>query len=133
MAGERQSFEWSPRYALGDDRLDGEHRNFFRLLEELHRAVEAGRGEEVLKKLHAALREYARVHFRDEEAWLAQAGYPGLQQQIREHGSFLHQLKDLPVAGPGAPAALAFMRQWLVEHILGTDQQFVAWRVRRGD
>lgn len=132
MAGDRNPYAWDERYALGDDRLDDEHRYFFHLFDELHRAIEAGRGEQVLEKLCAALREYARVHFRDEEAWLTRAGYPDLQEQIREHGNFLHHLKDLPVSGPGAEAALAFMRNWLVEHILGTDQQFVRWRERRG-
>lgn len=132
MATGRDLFQWKARFAIGDDRLDGEHRYFFHLINELHLAIEAGRGEQVLGALHKALEEYARVHFRDEEAYLAQAGYPELQQQIREHGRFLHHLKELTVTGPGALAALAFMRDWLVEHILGTDQQFVRWHVNRG-
>ncbi|BDG09967.1 bacteriohemerythrin [Anaeromyxobacter paludicola] len=124
-------FRWKQRFAIGDDRIDTEHRYFFHLLEELDLAMRARRGDEVLGALYTALREYARIHFRDEERYLAQAGYPELDQQIREHGRFLHHLKELEVNGPGAAAALAFVRNWLVEHILGTDQQFVRWRGRR--
>ncbi len=132
MTAGQDHFQWKERFALGDERLDTEHRYFFHLINELYLAIEAQRGEQVLAALYAALRGYTEIHFRDEEAYLAKVGYPELQQQILEHGRFLQHLKEMPMAAPGAQAALAFMRDWLIEHILGSDQEFVRWHQGRG-
>jgi hemerythrin-like metal-binding protein len=122
------SFVWKEAFALGIPLIDGEHRQFFEILERCVRAARDGATPTTMALLLKELSTYADVHFCHEEEALDRVGYPELPRQKAEHRRFLEDLARLE-ARPSVTvlAALSLMRSWLVEHILGSDRGYVAW------
>ena len=86
-----QYAEWSDRLVLGIPLIDKQHKLFFDLA-----ASFSGNNDEVrVIKTLAILCDYIRIHFRDEEALMAAAHYPGLEAHCRLHADFRHKLAAL--------------------------------------
>lgn len=47
--------------------------------------------------------------------------------QRKQHEWFVREVGKLPIASSSGDA-LGFLKNWILEHIMGTDQQYVAWR-----
>lgn len=121
-------FVWKDSFELGIPAIDGEHRQFFEILNRCLRAAGEGASPTTLALLLKELCTYADVHFCHEEEALDRVGYPELQQQRDEHHRFLWDLARLESSERTTLlAALGLMRSWLLEHILGTDRRYVAW------
>jgi hemerythrin len=125
------SFVWKESFALGIPLIDGEHRQFFEILERCVRAARDGATPTTLALLLKELSTYADVHFCHEEEALDRVGYPELARQQAEHRQFLSDLARLEARDAlTVLAPLQLMRTWLVEHILGSDRRYVAWLER---
>jgi hemerythrin-like metal-binding protein len=121
-------FVWKDSFELGIPAIDGEHRQFFEILNRCVRAAGEGASPTTLALLLKELSTYADVHFCHEEEALDRVGYPELAQQKREHTQFLWELAALEARdAPTVLGALNLMRGWLTEHILGSDRRYVAW------
>jgi hemerythrin len=120
---------WTDRYSVNIAELDEQHQRLFRLIDELNRALAAGRGEIAVDDILRKLVEYTIVHFATEEQLMDQHGYPGFSAHRFEHNVLTEKITSLQIehrAGkPGVAAALAlFLQRWLEEHILKTDRQY---------
>jgi hemerythrin-like metal-binding protein len=125
------SFVWKDAFALGIPLIDGEHRQFFEILERGMRVARDGATPTTLALVLKELATYADVHFCHEEEALDRVGYPDLPRQQAEHRRFLEDLARLEAReSTTVLAALGLMRSWLVEHILGSDRGYVAWLER---
>jgi len=93
-------FNWEPRYSVKVKRFDDDHQELFRILNTLHDAMMARRGQEVLQKVLDELLRYTEGHFAREEEVMRQNAYPKLQTQIEPVTHFLDQ------AHVGLPPAL---------------------------
>ena len=86
-----QYAEWSDQLELGIPLIDEQHKRFFDLA-----ASFTGSGDEVrVMKTLATLSDYIRSHLREEEALMAAAKYPGLEEHCRLHADFRRMLADL--------------------------------------
>lgn len=125
------SYQWKDAFALGIPLIDGEHRQFFEILERGTRAAREGATPTALALVLKELATYADVHFCHEEEALDRVGYPELAAQQAEHRAFLEDLARLEAReSTTVLAALSLMRGWLVDHILGSDRRYVAWLER---
>lgn len=84
----------------------------------------------------AFLVEYSLVHFRDEEALLAAAGYPGLVEHRAAHDRFVGELDQLlgdqqRSGEPLGDRVLMMLQEWLIAHVNGMDQAWASWLVER--
>lgn len=121
-------YVWKEAFELGLPLIDGEHRQFFEILERGVRAARDGATPTTMALLLRELATYADVHFCHEEEALDRVGYPELPLQRAEHRLFLEDLARLEARESATVlAALSLMRAWLVEHILGSDRRYVAW------
>lgn len=121
-------YSWKPAYELGIPRIDSEHRHFLDLLNELYAAMVRGEGETQLLATRSDLMRYVAHHFQGEEEFLASVDYPEVAGQRMQHQWFLHELESLALRDSGVSSAkLSLMRDWFVDHILGTDKQFSQW------
>ena len=121
-------FVWKDTFRLGIAAVDRDHQRFFELINSVHECVVLGKDEAVVRATLAALVRYAREHFIREEEELEEIGYPHLAQHEAEHRYFLQQLQRItrePTAS--ARRTLALAQEWLVEHILHTDNHYVVW------
>ena len=121
-------FTWKASFELGLPAIDDEHRNFFEILNRCARAAADGASPSTVELLIQELVTYAAHHFKNEEAALERVGYPELAQQRREHQHFARGLELLrSQEAPSLLAALMMARDWLLQHVLGTDRRYVAW------
>ncbi len=122
-------FVWKDAFNINIEELDRQHKLFFEYINLMFEAVGRYDKEDLLMQTFANLAMYAERHFRDEESMMGKTGYPGLESQKSEHISFLSRLEELKNGhlsdNPAIPeSTLAFMRDWLLEHILQQDKKF---------
>ena len=129
--------EWTPALSVGIEEIDAQHRELFRraarLLDGLH-AGDPGEIGELVDYLH----RYAVTHFGAEEAAMREAHYPGYARHKAEHDRFIGDLLALAAEqeqkGGGAFLALQvdrWLREWLREHVSGTDAELARFLSRR--
>mgnify|MGYP001261739323 CR=1 FL=1 len=124
---------WKDSYRLGVESIDKQHRELFRMTEELIQAVGENAPAEACRKALGFLKEYVIHHFRDEEAYQASIHYSGMEAHKKEHQQFtqtvLRYEKMLEDNGfdPATMKDLAgTVTAWLIYHVVDTDQKIVA-------
>ena len=127
MATRPVFFAWKKEFELGLPLIDGEHRNFFEILNRCAAAARGASPTEVALRL-AELDTYAGTHFGHEEEALDRVGCPELELQRSEHRLFRRDLARIKAREvPDALAALTLSRDWLLHHVLEVDRRYVAW------
>jgi hemerythrin len=121
---------WKPEYAVGDRDLDAQHRKLIDLINELHEGMLHGKGAQVLQPVLAELVRYTKSHFANEERYMQAAGFPGFAAHKEQHTSLTKQVEGFVADVQNGKLALSlqiseFLKQWLDQHILGTDQVYV--------
>lgn len=121
-------FVWKEAFALGIPEVDGEHRHFFEIMNRCARLAAEGATPTSLALVLKELATYAEHHFQHEEAALDRVGCPELPLHRAEHRRFVESLARLEAREAATVlGALALMRDWLLQHILGTDRRYVTW------
>jgi hemerythrin len=128
---------WISAYSVGINNFDGQHRGIVSLINEFHAAMVGGRSKEILEYVLDRLISYAHEHFSAEEHVLAAHAYPGLEVQKYEHRKFLDSIRRFQQdfqTGRASPSVdvMFFLRDWLKNHIQGTDQRYVPFLKAKG-
>ena len=126
----REALVWRDCFSVGDSLIDGQHQQFFRDVERVLAAIDLGAGPEALVAFYHDFHRALIEHFRDEEALLEQADFPGLEEHRAEHRALLAGITEISdaLAAGRQPLDLsravqaAFMA--LVEHVIGVDMRF---------
>lgn len=127
---------WSNQYLIGNDLIDAEHEELFRLINAFHNHWLERQEPQDIARILNQLVVYAQMHFRHEEVIMQDAGYPALEQhqQIHEamvdtifrlHQSFVDKNLHLEID------TMKFVKAWLVEHILENDYLFRDFLLRK--
>lgn len=137
MAAQNQILEWEEQYSVGVALLDQQHQHMFRMINDLvdiiHGVPDAKRVTELLD----AIVRYKRAHFATEEEYFRQFNYEGAEEHIAEHRKFDEALTGLKERYAGDTFGLAFelidfLEDWLVQHLLHTDQKYKACFLAHG-
>ena len=115
----------------GIDSIDAQHRGLFEMIHRFSAEAENGFDAEVIESFLENLKRYADRHFTDEELLMARIRYPNVGHHQSEHDVFLSRINRYAIAARTEPqktaeAVLAFIHQWLVEHIQVTDMGYVS-------
>jgi hemerythrin len=118
-------FEWNEEYSVGIAEIDSEHRELFRIAEELHEGILNGTAEDELEVTYSRLAEQTRAHFEREGAILRKQGHPNVEQISREHSRLTEKVEALERRLEKRQArldveTLRFLRTWLDRHIRDT-------------
>ena len=121
--------EWKDTFSVQVRELDMQHRKLVEMLNDLYAAHERGDEQETIGSILRGLAAYTRVHFATEERMLARAGYPNLDTHQAEHAAFTRRIGEFLRAFAIGQADLttevmAFMSDWLVDHILERDRAY---------
>jgi len=119
-------FVWKSEFDLGIPTVDAEHQWFFEIINRLYAAMSAGVRAAEMNAIADELVAYASTHFAHEEKLLAEMKYPAVGIQRKQHEYFMRELGNLPIASSSCDA-LAVLKDWMLNHIMGTDRQCVAW------
>jgi len=123
--------DWDPSLSVGIDVIDEHHRYLFDLINDLHAVVVNKRGAREVARLVKSLDAYAKIHFRAEEQMMDHYGFSGINRQLHQHhafeekiGEFYEELHANPLVAQFD--VLAYMGDWLIEHIRVEDAQLQA-------
>jgi hemerythrin len=125
-----ESPSWRPEYSVNIAELDCQHQNLLRIIQNLHYAIAAGHGQEVIEAVLASVVNYTIYHFATEENLMQQYGFPGTAAHRIEHNALTLQISCIQREhSAGKPDAaecfLRFLQQWLEEHMLKRDKEYV--------
>jgi hemerythrin len=122
--------QWDDRkMSVNIEEIDRQHKALVGLINNLFDVVKAGRSNEIFEKLISDLIRYTEFHFSDEENYFKQYNYPEAKAHMLQHKEFIDKVslfkKDFDSGKTGLTRkVLDFLRDWLVEHIMGTDKKY---------
>jgi hemerythrin len=129
--------EWEESYNIGIKEIDIQHRGLFDMISKLAttRRYDA-EGRYFVATLNKFI-EYTRLHFATEERYMHEAQYPKIAEHKQEHTQFLQQLERVAQSHKKEDPAseqkiLNFLKEWYVDHILGTDREYQQTLLERG-
>lgn len=123
---------WDQTLESGDAAVDAQHRELFRLFDELQEAVRRQDPAPVLHEVLDGLVRYVAVHFEGEERLMRHSRYPRAAEHKALHDDLRHRTAEV-VEGYRTgrhlvPVTLAhFLSGWLWNHILQSDLAMVRW------
>jgi hemerythrin len=132
-----EPIRWTEEFSVGVSEMDRQHKKFMRMLNRLINEPEAQTHSETISDLLSGMIAYAREHFRDEEALMAEYGYPFKDHQTEQHKAFVKKTVDIcsavEVGVDSVPQVLlAYLKDWLVQHILQQDMRYKTFFLERG-
>lgn len=120
---------WDEKYSVGVKEIDSQHQKLIELINELHEAMKLGKGKDIMSQVLQSLIDYTATHFGTEEKYMTAFKYPQFSSHKLEHEKFVKKVLDFQKDYNSGKLALtldvmAFLKDWLVSHIQGTDKKF---------
>jgi len=129
--------EWDDSYSVNVLKIDTQHKRLISIVNELNDAMAEGRGKDILSNTLARLINYTKEHFRDEEQLMSDQGYPDFKKHQAEHIRLTEQVIQFQKEYEDGSIAITikmmrFLRDWLSNHIKGTDKKYGPYLNERG-
>jgi hemerythrin len=120
---------WEDKLSVNIKEIDEQHKNLINLVNEMHDAMKAGKGNDTIGKVLSGLVDYTKMHFATEERLMNAHGYPEYLKHKKEHDDLTRKAVDLQNQFQSGKAVLnlevmQFLRDWLTKHIMGTDKTY---------
>lgn len=121
---------WSDKFLIGVDSMDEEHKELISIINKLIRSLNRNVRDEILEKFQD-LKEYTVFHFDDEEKFMERVNYPDIVAHKKIHVNMIAQFlkfeENLKSDTLDKKKFLAFLKNWLISHILGVDSQYAKY------
>jgi hemerythrin len=129
--------EWSARYLVNVQSIDEQHRQLVVMLNELYDAMVERRSADGVKRVVDRMNHYAKEHFSLEERYMVHTDYADYADHKAQHAEFVCKTRDLQVRLSDSRQVLSieivnYLREWLTNHILRTDQRLAVFLNERG-
>ena len=123
---------WTAKLSLGIDKIDDQHKELVRLINRLHCAMKEKAGSRVAGDILDNLAQYTIFHFGFEENIFDKYKYPNSKEHKEYHRKLVEAVvafqKDFKSGKAGLSMELMmFLTTWLKDHIMKTDQAYVAF------
>jgi methyl-accepting chemotaxis protein len=134
-------YVWDESFATHNAKVDEQHKQLFRALNDLLDAVRLKKPEAEVKKALNFLVDYTGRHFSDEEEIMKQYNFPDFAQHKKVHETFKGSVRELEINADKLRSAdkvagwiQNMVGDWLTFHIKGMDLQWAAYirEVTRG-
>lgn len=129
------AFAFTDKYRTGIELIDAEHQRLFEIIKETNDVIHAellhDKYDEIVHILDA-LKDYTILHFQDEEAYMEEIKYEGLQAQKYAHAAFVDKLNEIDLEKVDdnqqeyLEELIDYLLDWLVTHILKVDKKIPA-------
>ncbi|GAX60628.1 hemerythrin-like metal-binding domain-containing protein [Candidatus Scalindua japonica] len=122
--------KWDDKYSVGLSCIDEEHKKFIDIINKVIHAKQRIDNSKELTSILNEMNSYVLTHFANEEANMIKSNYPDYENHKKEHQGFYMQLMALhdSVSKSGPQLAceiLEHLKNWLVNHIEGTDRKYI--------
>ncbi len=132
-----QFVEWKDEYSVGIDSIDQQHKKLLNLINQLQTAVDYSTGEEFERDALDELVDYTKTHFSYEEGLMRDNDYPDFEPHKLQHEEMFRKVgevlaeyeKDQDTAMHNAAE---YLKDWLINHINGTDKQYSSYLIAKG-
>lgn len=124
-------YKMDEKYLIGVELIDQQHEKLFALTNEVYELLKDNfkpdKYDNIVSVLNE-LREYSKIHFRDEEEYMEQIGYKKLFTQKMDHAEFMQKFNEVNLdeidenQDEYISGLLNFLSNWLIEHILEKDK-----------
>ncbi len=126
----RPMTKWNNKYSVGISILDEEHKEFIDIINTAVAIKENNGNPEEVREILYEMIKYALKHFATEETYMKKFNFPEFQLHRNEHLDFTDQtVANLNKVITGdyqvAYEILEYLKQWLVNHIHGTDRKYI--------
>lgn len=125
---------WREAYNIGVDRIDHQHQELIRTLNDFMDACIQQKGKDKVMETLAFLKKYSREHFQNEEALMLEYSYPEYADHKDEHDDFIRIIlefeNDVLLKGPNFLSTVHLNRilmDWLTRHICHSDAKIAAF------
>lgn len=134
---ERSYIEWDDKYSVGIESIDRQHKRLVNLINQLKTAVDYSTGEEFEREALDELVDYTKTHFSYEEELMEKYGYPDYEPHKAQHRKMIKQVEEVLAEyeedhDRAMEHALGFLKDWLINHINGTDKEYSEFLQSKG-
>jgi len=130
--------EWTEKYSVGVAVFDDEHKKMIAIINNLHQSITGGADKLALQRISDSLVDYTLSHFRHEEEYFEEWGFPDSKEHIAGHEDLRRQVFEFrkrineAEASELAGEMLHFLRSWLTRHILVEDKKYGRFLLGKG-
>ncbi|HOJ64747.1 MAG TPA: bacteriohemerythrin [Spirochaetota bacterium] len=122
-------FIWEEKYSVNIKEIDEQHKKLVGILNELHTSMLGGKANNVLKKVLNELIDYTTYHFKTEEQLMTIHNYPKYDEHKASHKNLTDKVLSFYSELESGKKLLSvellfFLKDWLVNHILGEDKMY---------
>jgi len=120
---------WESSFSVNVVEIDRQHQVLVGLINDLNDAMKEGKGKDVLMKILDELINYTATHFKYEEKYFDQFGYPNKDSHKLTHKDLVNEVvsfkNDFQSGKLGLTVeVLNFLVGWLKNHILVEDKMY---------
>jgi hemerythrin len=129
--------KWSDKYSVNIKTIDEQHQRFINMINELSDRVAEESLPSTISNILDQMLDYADYHFKTEEELFKTHNYPGLEIHKQQHDAFVKKVFELKEDFAKGRITislkiLAFLNEWLINHILDSDQKYAPYLNERG-
>lgn len=130
-------FIWKDEYSVNIVKIDEQHKKLVALLNDLHSSMLAAKANSILEKTLTELVDYAAVHFKTEEDLMKDYGFEGFDNHKSAHDSFTKKVGEFYEDFKSGKKIISveilfFLKDWLINHINGTDKLYSSFFNSKG-
>jgi hemerythrin-like metal-binding protein len=119
--------KWEPKYSVGVEILDEQHRKLFDIVNDLIDEIEMG--SKNILPIIGDLVAYISVHFKQESIVMMESNYPGFMKHSQEHRHFTEKVQDFLQDYEQGNEELGlkmivFLKEWIFNHTTRLDLEY---------
>jgi hemerythrin len=126
-----ENMAWTRDCCIGIPEIDRQHRILFDCVLLLEDCLASGTTRSTIQSVLGQLVDFARLHFACEERSMRDHQYPGLEKHLQFMGN-LRDLQQRLRRGAVSNAAIFFIENRLLEHILTSVSEYGSWLAEAG-
>ena len=123
------SIVWDASFSVGVDELDDQHKQLINMINQLKDIKNISVGSESISTTLAEMTKYMDYHFKAEEKYLIDSGYPDFLSHSKQHNEFMEKTmefcQDTIDRKEDVPEKIhSYLMLWLTNHILKSDMKY---------
>lgn len=123
-----ENMKWDNAYSLGIKNIDEQHKQLFEIVSKIFSLQESRDVKENIRTILHELHDYIKVHFKDEEEFMKNIGYPDLEYHHLLHIQLAKSVSNILQDPSRLDIIQTKMRviakRALIDHILEEDSKF---------
>ncbi len=129
--------EWDENLSVKIDSIDEQHKVLVDMINDFYEKIRTKAANELISELIKKMKNYTVVHFTTEERYFKQYNYPDFEAHKKEHQDFVDKVVDLEKRFNSGKVILSFeitnfLKEWLINHIQGTDMKYTNFLIQKG-